>query len=187
MSEDQGKLVVVSGPSGVGKSTLLHRAMSRLDAEFSVSATTRQPRPGETPGEDYHFVSRETFEDMIEHGEMLEWAEVFGELYGTPAQPVMEAIEQGRTLIMDVDVQGGKQVHAKLPDATFILIAPPSDEELARRLKGRGTETQQQLERRLAGARSELQAARQSGIYRNVIINDDLETATREVASIIRS
>lgn len=187
MTENEGKLVVVSGPSGVGKSTLLHRAMSRVEAEFSVSATTREPREGETPGEDYHFVTRDAFEDMIEHGEMLEWAEVFGHLYGTPAQPVMEAIQQGRTLILDVDVQGGKQVHAKMPEAMFILIAPPSDEELARRLTERGTETSEQLERRLSAARVELDAARNSGIYRHVVINDDLETATREIVALIRS
>ena len=185
MSET-GKLVVVTGPSGVGKSSILHRALPRAGAKFSVSATTRQPRKGETPGEDYHFVDRGTFEDMIAHGEMLEYAEVHGELYGTPAQPVMEAVGRGETIVLDVDVQGGLQVHGKRPDATFVLIVPPSFEELSRRLRGRGTENEQQLQRRLSAAREEEKIARQSGIYRNVVVNDDLESATREVVSILQ-
>ncbi|MFP4053622.1 MAG: guanylate kinase [Phycisphaerae bacterium] len=181
-----GKLVVVTGPSGVGKSSILRRALPRTGARFSVSATTRPPREGETPGEDYHFVSREAFEDMIAHGEMLEYAEVHGELYGTPAQPVMEAVGRGETIVLDVDVQGGIQVHEKKPDATFVLIVPPSDEELARRLTGRGTDSQQQIQRRLGVARQEVQTARESGFYRNVVVNDDLESATREVVSILQ-
>ncbi len=186
MTSSSGKLVVVTGPSGVGKSSILRRALPRTGAKFSVSATTRPPREGETAGEDYHFVSREAFEDMIAHGEMLEYAEVHGELYGTPAQPVMESVGRGETIVLDVDIQGGLQVHKKKPDATFVLIVPPSDEELTRRLRGRGTESEPQVQRRLSAAKQEVQTARESGFYRNVVVNDDLESATREVVSILQ-
>ncbi len=177
--------MVISGPSGVGKSTIAHEVVDRTDAEFSVSATTRPPRPHEKDGRDYLFVDRETFEKMIADGELLEWAEVFGELYGTPAGPVRTAIEQGGTILLDVDVQGGKQVHRTMPEATFVLILPPSDEELARRLRGRGSENEQQVRSRLAKAQEEIAFADAEGIYNYRVVNDRLEDAIDAVSEIV--
>ena len=180
-----GRLVVITGPSGVGKTTIVREVLRRTEANFSVSATTRAPRADEVDYRDYHFVDRATFEGMMEHGEMLEWAEVFGEYYGTPAGPVLEAIEAGRKIILEIDVQGGIQVHKKLPDAQFILIAPPSEEVLRRRLAGRGSETDETLKRRLEKANEEVAAAQASGVYTHYVINDDLQTAIREVVDLI--
>ncbi len=182
-----GKLVVLTGPSGVGKSTILQKVQDRMDVEFSTSATTREPRKGEIPGEDYFFVDRPTFEAMVEHGEMLEHAEVYGELYGTPAQPVLQAIQEGETIVLDIDVQGGIQVHRKLPDATYILILPPSDEVQAQRLRDRGTESEEKIQRRLEATKQEVDQARESGVYKHVVVNDDLETAVRQVVDIIQA
>ncbi|MCD4823311.1 MAG: guanylate kinase, partial [Phycisphaerae bacterium] len=174
-----GKLVVVSGPSGVGKSTINREVIRRSGAAFSTSATTRSPRDGEVDGRDYYFMDRPAFERMIERNELLEWADVFGNLYGTPAAVVREAMAGGKVVLLEIDVQGAMQVHEKLPEATFVLIAPPDDEELRRRLTGRGTESDESLQRRLGKARSELETARDSGIYDHVVINNDLETAIR--------
>ena len=124
MAQTRGKLVVVSGPSGVGKSTIDKEVVERSGAIFSVSITTRQPRPDEVDGRDYRFVDRETFERMIQRDRLLEWAEVFGNLYGTPSEPVRQAIADGQTILLEIDVQGALQVHEKMPDATFVLIAP---------------------------------------------------------------
>jgi guanylate kinase len=180
-----GKLVVLSGPSGVGKSTISAEAVRRTGARFSVSATTRPPRAGEADGRDYFFVDRATFERMVEEGKFLEHAEVFGHLYGTPAEPVRKAIEDGKTLLLDIDVQGGLQVARVMPEATFILIVPPSMEELRRRLAGRGSEDVAALERRLAKASLEIDTARNSGVYKDVVVNDDLARATDEVVRIM--
>ncbi len=177
---------MISGPSGVGKSTISKEVLRRTGAEFSVSATTRKPRPGEVAGRDYLFVEPGEFERMIKQGELLEWAEVFGNMYGTPAGPVGLAIEAGRTVLLEIDVQGALQVYEKMPTATFILIAPPSDEELARRLAGRGTEDEQSFQRRLGKARDELATARQSGAYEHIVINDDLEAAMSQVVEIVQ-
>ena len=180
-----GKLVVITGPSGVGKSTIVRQALERTGAQFSVSATTRQPRAGETDGREYRFVDTATFEAMIERGELLEWAKVYGQYYGTPAADVLAAIEAGRTVILEIDVEGGKQVHAKAPDATFVLIAPPSADILAQRLAGRASETPEQLQQRLGKADEEIAAAEACGVYNHRVINDDLEQAIQQVAEII--
>ncbi|HUS48390.1 MAG TPA: guanylate kinase [Phycisphaerae bacterium] len=181
----KGKVVVISGPSGVGKSTLVKEAVRRTGASFSVSATTRRPRQGEDPLRDYLFVDRRRFEEMIQRGELLEWAEVFGEYYGTPRAPVEQALEAGRTVVLDIDVQGGLQVHEKIPDATFVLIAPPGRDELRRRLETRGTEQPQSLARRLEAAEREMSAAAESGVYNHTVVNDDLDKAVCQVVDLV--
>lgn len=186
MAADSGKVVVISGPSGAGKTSIIRDALRRTGASFGVSVTTRRPRPGEQNGVDYHFVDHKTFQDMVEHGEMLEWAEVYGERYGTPGQPVSETIHSGGTIVLDVDVQGARSVHARLPDAAFVLILPPSDAELARRLRRRHTECEDDIRRRLERAQREIAAARDSGIYGTTVINDDLEQAIRRVVNVIK-
>lgn len=180
-----GKVVVVTGPSGVGKSTILREALRRTDAAYSVSATTRDPRPGELDGRDYRFVSRQTFERMIADGELLEWAEVFGHYYGTPAKPVRQARDDGKTMILEIDVQGGIQVHEKMPQAAFVLVLPPDEAELKRRLAARGTESAEVLQRRFTKAKEEILAAQRSGIYTHTVVNDDLARAIDAVVGIV--
>ncbi|MHC4295189.1 MAG: guanylate kinase, partial [Planctomycetota bacterium] len=138
--EKTGKLVVISGPSGTGKSSIAHEVVRRTSARFSVSMTTRKPREGELDGREYHFVDRTSFQQMMDKDELLEHAEVFGQLYGTPRGPIEEAIAAGETILLDIDVQGGAQVKAKMPEATFVLIVPPDEGELNRRLRERGSE-----------------------------------------------
>lgn len=183
--QDSGKLVVITGPSGVGKSTIVREVVDRTGAEFSVSMTTRKPREGEVDWREYHFVDRTTFEEMVSHGEMLEWAEVYGELYGTPTHRVRDAIRAGKIIVLEIDVQGGLQVSKKLPEALFVFIEPPSPEILSQRLTSRGTEDQAAVQRRLSEAANETTAARESGVYNYFVLNDDLEAAVREVVGII--
>jgi guanylate kinase len=152
-------LVVLSGPSGVGKSTVV-KALRAEHPEvwLSVSATTRFPRPGETHGVHYRFVSREEFAELVERGGLLEWAEFAGNLYGTPRQPVLDHLAAGRPVVLEIDLQGARQVRALMPGAKLVFLAPPSWDELVRRLTGRGTEDAAVVEQRLAVARDELAA-----------------------------
>ena len=179
-----GKLVVITGPSGVGKSTIVREVVRRTGAAFSVSVTTRRPRAGEADGREYRFVDEPTFRRMIEADELLEWAEVFGDLYGTPAAPVREALAAGKTVVLEIDVQGGLQVHRKMPDAAFVLILPPDADELTRRLRGRASESAA-AEQRLAKADDELRTAADSGVYNHRVVNDDLEAAIEQVVRIV--
>ncbi len=183
---DRGKLIVVTGPSGVGKSTVVAEAVRRTGAAYSVSVTTRRPRNDEIEGVHYRFVDRAAFEKMIDADELLEWAEIYGEYYGTPAAPVREAVGAGRCLLMEIDIQGGMQVREKVPDATFVLILPPVGGELNRRLGRRGSEDEAALARRLGEASKEVHAAEASGVYNHCIVNDDLESAVKCVVDIIR-
>lgn len=183
---DRGRLFVVTGPSGVGKSTIVTEAVRRTGAVYSVSATTRLPRKDEIEGLHYRFVDRETFLQMIDAGELLEWAEIYGEYYGTRAGPVREAVDAGRSILVEIDIQGGLQVHEAMPEATFILILPPGEDELKRRLCGRGSEDASALAKRLGEAQKEIQAAEASGVYNHTVINDDLESAVDKVVGIIR-
>ena len=146
----KGKTFIIAGPSGVGKGTIIKKLFERRsDLYFSVSATTRSPRPGEMDGVDYHFLSRERFLEWIDRNAFLEYAEFVGNLYGTPKKYVDEAMDSGRDVILDIEVQGAEQVHRQRPDVVRIFIAPPSWEELERRLVGRGTEDSEKVRKRL--------------------------------------
>jgi guanylate kinase len=181
----KGGIVIVSGPSGVGKSTICREVARRVENVcLSISLTTRPRGPGETHGKDYWFVSREEFQQRIEAGRMLEYAEVFGHLYGTPKDNVEKALQQGRVIILEIDVQGAKQVKVVYPDATMIFVLPPSERTLAQRMDRRGREDSGAAEIRLDGAGTEIAAAWQ--YYKHMVINDDLEQAVREVVDIIR-
>lgn len=180
-----GKLIVISGPSGVGKSVVCKAVREKTGAKYSVSATTRAPRPGEVDGVDYHFVSVEKFKQMIDQNQLLEWAEVFGNYYGSPRKAVDQAIEAGEKIILEIDVQGGIQVHEIMPDATFVLVVPPSEEVLKQRLKGRGTETEESFNKRFGKSQLELKIARESGAYNIELVNDDLESAINELVEIV--
>jgi len=182
----KGKLLVVTGPSGVGKSTIIGEVLRRVDVDYSVSATTRNPRSGEMDGRDYRFMKVTEFEKMIDAGDLLEWARIFGNYYGTPRAPVEESIAMGRTVILEIDVQGGLQVYKKMPEETFVLIVPPSRDELRSRLDSRGTESEETLQRRLERSEEELKLARESGIYTNEIVNNQLETTIEKLVALAR-
>jgi guanylate kinase len=181
----RGLLIILSSPSGAGKSTLARRLMA-WDAtlSFSVSATTRPPRPGEVDGQHYHFVSRERFQAMVAAGEMLEHAEVFGHLYGSPLAPIEAALAQGRDVLFDVDWQGGQQIRrSKLArDTVSVFILPPSIAELERRLRARAQDSDAVIARRMAQARAEIS---HWGEYDYVIINRDLDVAEAELRTIL--
>lgn len=176
-------MVVVTGPSGVGKDTVVRALLAdRADAEHSVSVTTRPPRDGERDGVDYHFVDRATFRRMAEEGRLLEWAEYAGHLYGTPADPVQEAVAQGRIVILDIEVEGALQVREREPGALLLFLAPPDLDELERRLRERDTEDEVAVSRRLEAAREELD---RRDHFDAVVVNDDLEACVAEVGAHI--
>ena len=176
---------MLAGPSGVGKGAIVARLLAALpDLELSISATTRRPRPQEDEGRHYWFVDRRRFDELIEAGGFLEWADIFGERYGTPKEPVARALTEGRDVLVEIDVQGARQVKAAEPDAFMVFITPPSLQELERRLRTRGSETDQQVRRRLAKASDELAAEPEFDV---TVVNDDLDTAAREVVEIVDS
>lgn len=183
----RGRLVVLAGPSAVGKSTVVSRLRDDVpDLYFSVSMTTRAPRPGEVDGQDYFFVSSEDFQRRIDAGEMLEWADIHGGLQrsGTPAGPVREALDGGRPVLVEVDLVGARNIKRLMPEAQTVFLAPPSWEILVERLTGRGTETPEVIERRLATAREELSAQDE---FDDVVVNDSVDTAVARIASILAS
>lgn len=177
---------MVSGPSGVGKTTITREIERRLGCVFSVSATTRQQLDGEVNGRDYFFITEHEFDQKVAEGEFLEHAQVYGEYrYGTPRAPVENQVEAGKIVILDIDVQGAKQVKEAMPQAFSIFIFPPSDDELLRRLKERRREDEASIARRFAEAKREIKFAKSSTVYDAHVVNDDLERAIEETCCLI--
>ena len=178
----KGLLVVVSGPSGAGKGTICQALLERTALAYSVSATTRKPRAGEVEGESYYFLSVEAFEEMIEKDELLEWAKVYDNYYGTPLKKVEEKLAAGEDILLEIDTQGAMKVREKFPEGVYIFILPPSLTELERRIRGRDTETEDVLQKRLAAAISEIEAGK---CYKYVVTNDEVDGAVESVCAIL--
>jgi guanylate kinase len=182
----KGKVVIMSGPSGVGKSTICKEILKRLDYVYlSVSVTTRPKSDAEVDGQDYWFITEEEFQERIDKGLLLEYADVFGHLYGTPKDKVEEALQAGKVVILEIDVQGAKIAKTVYPDAVMIFILAPSERDLAERLNHRGREAGEVAEERLNGASTEIAAAWQ--YYEHMVINEDLQQAVNECVQIIES
>lgn len=184
--DNKGLLIVISGPSGVGKGTVRKSLFERCDHDmmFSVSMTTRLPREGEVDGQDYYFVSKEEFEKRIEEGKFLEYAKFVNNYYGTPLDKVEEQLNQGNEVVLEIEIQGAMQVKKKMPEAVFIFIAPPSLEELDKRLHKRGTESEEIIKERVDKAISELSMA---NLYDYIVVNDTVENAADKILAIVRS
>ena len=190
--ERYGSLIVISGPSGVGKSTLVGRAREVLtDLQFSISCTTRSPRPGEMNGREYYFLSSEEFENKVQGGDFLEYAGIFNRRYGTLKSEALSRLEKGEQVLLDIDVQGARQIRAATENSPelarsvhFVLIAPPSLETLEARLRGRGSENEEQLQLRLGAAKAELSNYK---LYDYIIVNDDLERSAGELIAVLSS
>lgn len=182
-----GLLLVISGPSGVGKTTITRLVEQRLGGVFSVSVTTRPKTAADVEGSDYHFLTDEQFNACRDAGELLEWAEVFGRYkYGTPRRPVEEHLSKGRLVILEIDVQGASQVKSKLPEAFMLFVLPPDDATLLDRLRRRGREDESSIRRRFDAARNEIAIARESGIYDGFIVNDNLSVAVDEACQLVQ-
>lgn len=180
---ERGKLIVISGPSGAGKSTVVFKAIEgRTDVCFSTSVTTRKPRPGEVDGREYFFVEPQRFDEMVANNELLEHAEYVANHYGTPRAYVEQKLSEGLNVLLDIEVQGARQIRDSMPEAVKIFIIPPTLEELRRRLDGRGTDTARAIEARLIRARQEYEEA---DFYDYILVNDDADRAARELAAII--
>ena len=179
----KGLLIVISGASGTGKGTVCKELLTReAGIAYSVSATSRTPRAGEQDGREYYFRTRAEFEKMIAAGEFLEYADVYGNYYGTPLAPIEERRAAGEDILLEIDTQGALNVMERCPDGTFIFLLPPSLEELQRRITGRGTESEESLARRLAAARDEILLGKR---YRYAVLNDAVEAATERIQTIL--
>ena len=178
----KGLLVVVSGPSGAGKGTICQALLEKTPLAYSVSATTRKPRAGEVDGESYYFLSVEAFEEMIEKDELLEWAKVYDNYYGTPLKKVEEKLTAGEDILLEIDTQGAMKVREKFPEGVYIFILPPSLAELERRIRGRDTETEDVLQKRLVAAIDEIEAGK---CYKYVVTNDEVDGAVDSVCAIL--
>jgi guanylate kinase len=179
------QVIVISGPSGVGKSTICREIVKRIDNIYlSVSTTTRQKKEGEQQGREYYFVNRDEFEKQIKAGNFLEYAQVFGNLYGTPKDKLVQVLNKGKTVLLEIDVQGAQQVKKLYPEAKLIFVLPPKQAELQKRIDGRGRDDEKDIEKRLEGAGNEIAAGWQH--YDYIVINDDLEQAIEEIVQIIK-
>ena len=178
-----GKLIVLTGPSGVGKGTLMRSLLQRHpELYYSVSATTRAPRPGEVDGKNYYFISRSKFEQLLAQGEFLESAEFAGNYYGTPREAVLSQVQSGKLVVLEIELEGARQIRASFPEALSIFILPPSFEELERRIRGRGQDSEEAIARRLQRAKQEIAAADEFDIK---IVNDDFETALTAIETAL--
>ena len=185
---EPGLLLVMSGPSGVGKTTIVHELIRRFGGVFSVSATTRSPGPGERDGIDYFFIDPPTFQRWIDEDRFLEHAQVFGRSwYGTPEDPVRAALARGQLVVLDIDVQGAENVRRKVPEALGVFVLPPSEDELLKRLRSRGREDAAAIERRFAESKTEIARARAGRTYDAFVVNDTLPQAIDEVAEIVKA
>jgi guanylate kinase len=179
-----GKVFVITGPSGVGKGTLIEQLLERIpELELSVSATTREPRSGEVDGRDYHFLTAEEFERRVDAGDFLEHATYSGNRYGTLRQEVESRLAKGRSVVLEIEVQGARQVRATMPEAVPIFIAPPDPASLRKRLEGRGTDSAEAIERRLRTAEIELEAQVE---FPHVIVNDEVQKSASELEALVR-
>jgi len=183
--KNKGDIFVISAPSGTGKTTLVRLLLSRFPTlSFSISYTTRLPRPGEVNGQHYFFVSEKEFKKSIAKGKMLEWAKVYGHYYGTPLTFVQEKIAAGKDIVLDIDIQGAQAVKKKMPEAILIFLIPPSWNELQRRITSRSSDSPEEIKKRLEAAKKEILAARE---FDYIVINDVLEDALKELVSIIQA
>lgn len=182
---DQSVLLVISAPSGTGKTTLARRLVEETpNSVFSISCTTRAPRGAEQNGVDYQFVTNEHFRDMLHRDELAEWAQVYNHFYGTPRATVEDAKTHGRLAIFDIDVQGGEQLHALYPETVRVFVVPPSYDELGRRLRARQTESEEQIQKRLLAAESEVLRGR---VYDYLLVNDDIDRTLTDLKAIVRA
>lgn len=186
-ASNPGLLVIVSGPSGVGKSTIVNAMVDRLDAVLSLSMTTRPMGPNDIDGEHYYFVNEREFRNLVKLGQMLEYAQVYDNLYGTPAEPVEHALAAGEIVILEIDVQGANQVKQRMPEATCILIEPPSDDVLLQRLRDRKREDEDTIQKRFSRARDEIQLAHDLGIYPHTVINDRLDESIDHAVALVQA
>lgn len=182
---DRGALFVVTGASGTGKTTLVREALARVpDVGWSVSMTTRPPRAGEKHGFDYYFVSQTEFDEALLRGDLLEWAQVYGNRYGTPRQPVLDALSSGHSILLEIDAQGAAQVHAALPEAVLIFVLPPSLDAIEARLRARSTDSEEVIARRVADAKLQLA---ECGHFDYLIVNEDLASAHDQFQAVLIS
>jgi guanylate kinase len=183
--EDQfpGRLIVLTGPSGVGKGTLMQSLLQRHpQLYYSVSVTTRSPRPGEINGKNYYFISRSKFEQLIAEGEFLEWAEFAGNYYGTPRETVLKQVQSGKLVVLEIELEGARQIRTSFPSALSIFILPPSFEELEKRIRGRAQDSEEAIARRMCRAQEEVKAADEFDIK---IVNDDFQTALNAIEAAL--
>ncbi|MFA6850506.1 MAG: guanylate kinase [Selenomonadaceae bacterium] len=180
---DKGNLIVISGPSGTGKGTVCKQLLEeKREIAYSVSATTRKPREGEVDGVNYYFLAKNDFEKMIQAQELLEWAEVYGNYYGTPLKKIKEKLAEGKDVLLEIDTQGAMNVKKKFPTGVYIYIVPPSLTELSRRIRGRGTDSQESIMKRLKAASAEIKIGKN---YEYVVVNDTVANAVRQIAAIV--